>query len=397
MAVSPISRRARMAAAALAPLTEFLTHSAYRAHQGRDDIGDFVFGNPHDMPLPGVVNAFKQWIEPRDKNWYAYKQSEARARALVAANLRESHGLPFEPEDVAMTQGAFAAMAVAFPTLLDPGDEVIFSVPSWFFYESMLVEFGAVPVKVGIRADDFDLDIAAIAAAITPRTRMVIVNTPHNPTGRIYPPATLRTLAQVLEQASARHGRRIYLLSDEPYRRLVFDERPFYSPAASYPATLISYSYGKVLLTPGARIGYLATSPNMPERELVHRAIHTTQMSAGWMFPNALLQHAIEELEAECIDLAVLTRKRDRLAGALRDMGYEVFLPEGTFYLLCRSPLDDDLRFCEELGRHGVFVLPGTTCELPGFLRICLTATEAMIERSIDGFARAIAALGKGG
>src|SRR5262249_39990710 len=155
---------------------------------------------------------------------------------------------------------------------------------------------GLTPVKVRVRRDTFDLDLDAIAAAITPRTRIVIVNTPNNPTGRIYPPATLSALARLLDEASARNGRRIYILADEPYSRIVFDGRPFHSPPAFYPHTLLAYSYGKVLLAPGQRIGFLALPPTLPEREELRRAIMLCQLAGGHLWPNALLQHAIGDL-----------------------------------------------------------------------------------------------------
>lgn len=384
----PASRRARMTGAALAPLVWFESQSAY-ARRPRDiDICDFTFGNPHELPLPGFVAALRTWIEPRHARWFAYQTSDERARATVARSLESTHGLRFAPEDVHMTTGAFGAIAVALAALVDPGDEVLYSVPSWFFYEPMTLQVGGVPVKARLDRASFDLDLDALAAAITARTRVVVVNTPHNPTGRVVPRDTLVRLAEILTSASERHGRVIYLLADEPYRRLVFDGRPFHSPATYYPATLISYSYGKVLLNPGARIGYLATSPHLPGREAVREAIAITQLT-GWMYPDAVLQYAIADLEALAVDLGAFTRRRDRLMAELRRIGYELHQPEGTFYLLARSPLADDRAFAELLARHLVYVLPGSLCALPGYLRICLTATDAMIERSIPGFAAA--------
>lgn len=389
----PASRRARMIGAALAPLRWFRSHSSH-ARRPRDvDVCDFTFGNPHEMALPGLVAALRTWIEPRHERWFAYRASDADARATVARGLESSHGLRFAPEDVHLTAGAFGAIAVAMAALVDPGDEVLYSVPSWFFYEPMALQVGGVPVKARLDRARFDLDLDAIAEAITPRTRVVIVNTPHNPTGRIVPRETLVRLAEILTSASERHGRVIYLLADEPYRRLVLDGRPFHSPATYYPASLISYSYAKVLLAPGARIGYLATSPHMPGRAAVCEAIETTQLT-GWMYPDAVLQYAIAELETLSIDLAALARKRDRMVSELGRMGYELRPPEGTFYLLVRSPLADDVAFAELLARHHVYVLPASLCALPGWLRISLSASEAMIERSLPGFAAALAETG---
>ncbi len=354
------------------------------------DVCDFAFGNPHEMPLPGLVDALERWVVPQDKDWFAYKHSEPSAREVVAASLRDWRTLDIEPEDIAMTIGGFCALAVAFFTLIAPGDEVIYSLPPWFFYEPMVLAMGGEPVKVKVRASDFDLDLEAIEAAVGSRTRIVIVNTPNNPTGRVYPPETLNRLGDILTAASRRIGRTIYLLSDEPYSRLVFDGRPFHSPAAHYPETLIAYSYGKVLLAPGQRLGWLAMPPSVSDRERLRSLFRIAQTSLGWLFPNALMQHAIGDLDKLSINLDQLQRKRDLLISALRDMGYEVHVPEGTFYLLPRSPIGDDEAFTEMLAEEKVFVLPGTLCEIPGYFRISLTANEEMIEQSLPRFARAI-------
>jgi aspartate aminotransferase len=291
--------------------------------------------------------------------------------------------LPFEPADIALTPGAFGALAVAFRTLLDPGDEVVYSLPPWFLYEPMLLAADAVPVKVRVRSDDHDLDLAAIGSAIGPRTRAVIVNTPNNPTGRIYPPATLRALADLLTDASRRWGRPIWLISDEPYARLVFSEAEFHSPSEFYPYTVISYSYGKVLLTPGERIGWLAISPSIPGRQALRTAIEVSQIASGWLFPNAVLQHAIADLERLSIDLGDLQAKRDRMVAELRAAGYRLRSPEGTFYLWVRSPDPDDQAFCRRLAERQVLVLPGSIFEVPGYFRVSLTASNAMIDRAI--------------
>jgi aspartate aminotransferase len=251
---------------------------------------------------------------------------------------------------------------------------------------------GAKPVKVKVREEDFDLDLAAIEAAITPKTRMVIVNTPNNPTGRVYPPATLEALAEILTAASKRNGRVIYQLSDEPYSRLVFDGKSFPSPSAYYPNTMITYSYGKVLLTPGQRIGFLALPPTMPERAPLRESIMLAQIAGGFLFPNALMQHAIEDLDKLSIDLPRLHEKRDRLVAGLRAAGYELHVPEGTFYLLPKSPLADDEAFCEQLAARGLLVLPGRICACPGRFRVTFTASMEMIEKALPIFAEVMAA-----
>ncbi|HEY9350186.1 MAG TPA: aminotransferase class I/II-fold pyridoxal phosphate-dependent enzyme, partial [Acidothermales bacterium] len=382
-AVRPAARVAAITES-LAPLRSYLEiREALRRQPG---VCDFVLGNPQEMPLPGFVDAIRRHAEPQDKDWFAYKWSEPAAREVVAKALREWRALPFEPEDIALTPGAFGALETAFRAFLDPGDEVVFSLPPWFLYEAMLFSADAVPVKVRVRPDDNDLDLDAIRSAIGPRTRAVIVNTPHNPTGRIYPPETLAALSELLTDASDRWGRTVWLISDEPYARLVFSDAEFHSPSEFYPYTLITYSYGKVLLTPGERIGWLALSPSIPDRPPLREAIELSQMAAGWLFPNAVLQYAIDDLERLSIDQTDLEAKRDRLASELKAAGYDLRVPEGTFYLWVRSPDPDDLAFCRRLADQNVLVLPGTICEVPGHFRISLTASNDMIDRALPAF-----------
>jgi aspartate aminotransferase len=252
------------------------------------------------------------------------------------------------------------------------------------------VEAGLTPVKVRADTATFDLDLESIAAAITPRTRVVIVNSPNNPTGRIYPPALLRRLAVMLDEASARIGRRIYLLSDEAYNRIVYDGLRFHSPAEFYPHTLLAYTYGKTHLSPGARIGYLALPPAMPDRAALREVITALQISMGWIYPNAVLQYALPQLEEFSIDIELLQRKRDRMVDALTAMGYQAKRCEGTFYLFVVSPTADDREFTDELASHDVFVMPGAMFETPGFFRISLTANEDMVERSLPVFEAAL-------
>jgi aspartate aminotransferase len=389
-----LSRRARLAAAEIRALTAFFT-----ARQGLADDGvDLTFGDPHEMPLAGLVGALEAHVRPRTVDWFAYKTSEEPARRTVAAALRTELRLAFEPEDVAMTQGAFGAIALALRLVADAGDEVVIPVPGWFCYAPMLRAADLVPVPAPLDAETFDLDLGAIERALTPRTRMVIVNSPANPTGRVYPREQLEALAELLEAASARLGRRIWLLSDEPYRRIRFDGVSFVSPAACYPWTLVDYSYGKVLLAPGQRLGYLALSPLLPdaERHALRDALFPVQLAIGWGFPDALMQYAVPDLEDVSLDLAELTRKRDHMLGALGQWGYRMTRPEGTFYLWGVAPGGDAVGFAAALGTRGVHVMPGTLFDRPGHFRICLTATTEMIDRALPAFEEVAGRVGAG-
>jgi aspartate aminotransferase len=386
-----LSKRALAARDAIEPVTSFFL--SLRAMDGRPGVVDLTFGDPHEMPLPAFVDALRANLEPRAEDWFAYKSSQAPAQEAVAAGLRDELGLPFEPDDIAMTQGAFGAISVAFRLVADVGDEVVIPQPGWF-YAPMLGAADLVAVRAPLDPDTFDLDVDAVARAITPRTRIVVVNSPANPTGRVYTRDRLAELAEVLESASVRDGRRIWLLSDEPYRRIRFDGAGFTSPAACYPWTLIDYSYGKVLLAPGQRLGYLALSPLIPraERAELRAALLPLQMGMGWGFPDALMQYAAPALETVSIDVAELERRRDLMVGALGEAGYALTVPEGAFYLWSAAPGGDATAFVAALAERGVFVLPGTVFDSPGYFRISLTATTPMLEQALP----ALRALGPG-
>jgi aspartate aminotransferase len=386
--MSSISARMIATDAAFEVVKSFVLNSRYAERRLESGMCDFTFGNPHEMPLEGIVNAIRERAIPHDKNWFAYKTSEQDPQAFVAERLSRELDLTFEPGDIALTTGAFAAIMVAFRLVVDAGDEVIYSEPAWFCYEPMLLAGNAVPRKVNLQPPTFDLDLAAVEAAIGPKTRLVIVNTPHNPTGRIYSRASLEVLADLLERASSRIGHRIFLLSDEPYRQLRFDGRGFTSPAALYPWTLISYSFGKVLLAPGQRLGYLALSPLMPtaDRHALRSVMFSAQMALGWCFPNAVMQYAVPDLDKLSIDRVALTRRRDWFMAALSSAGYSVLVPEGTFYLWSKWTDNDPQRQWNALADRDVFVLPGSIMNAPSYFRISLTASDEMVERALPAF-----------
>ena len=372
----------------IAPFMAFFSGPFSRLNSN-PEIANFAVGNPQDFPMPAYVDSLREHLEPRRRDWFAYKDSEPKSRIAVARALSKRTGMKWDPADVAMTNGGFAALAVAMRALVEPGDEVIFLSPPWFFYEFMILAADGVPVRLHLAPPAFEPDLEAIAAAITPRTRTIIFNSPHNPSGRVYPLETLQALAQTLTDGSARIGHPIFLVSDEPYNRIIFDDRTFHSPAEAYPHTVITYSYGKQLLAPGQRIGYLTVPPTMPDREAFRETVFVSQLATGYAFPNALLQHAIEDLEELSIDVAAMQRRRDRLVGALREIGYETTVPEGSFYVMARAPIADDVAFTDLLAKHRVLVLPGTVVEVPGWFRISLTATDEMVEQGIPGFAAA--------
>ena len=343
------------------------------------------------MPLPSSSFPFRNWSPPPSKEWFTYKPNELASKEIIADALYSRLGVSFSPDDIQMTNGAFAAISVALKALIDPGDEVVYISPPWFFYKPMIISHFGDPIRVPCTPNTFDLNLDAIARAITPRTRAIILNSPNNPTGVIYPPATLQNLAAILEEASLRNHRPLYLLSDESYSRILYRGQQFHSPTEYYPNSLLIYTYGKTLLSPAQRIGYIAVPTNNPYREHLRTALTVSQIMTGYAFPDVLLQQALPDLEKVEIDRDALQQRRDRVISALREMGYELNSPQATFYLLARSPISDDLGFISVLGEEDILCLPGYTFEMPGFFRLSLTANDQVIEQALPGFARAIA------
>lgn len=370
-----MSAYSRAVKAMIEYLEPVLSHVGDETYAGRVMLPgacDFRFGNPQEMPLPEIQRALTKWAEPKDKDWFAYKFSDPTAIKVAVESLRERVGIEFDSKDVSMTTGAFGALASTLRAVLDPGDEVIYLSPPWFFYVPMILSCGATPVRVDFTPPQFELPVDAIEWHITPQTRAIIVNSPHNPSGRVFTPDELERLTHVLEAAH----RTIYLISDESYSRILYDGREFHSPLEYYDRSFLIYTYGKTLVAPGQRIGYIAMPPSMPDREELREALFVAQLAVGYAFPNALMQYAMGDLE--------------QASGALTGMGYEAVMPEATFYVMVRSPIADDLAFTHQLADEDVFVLPGRMFEMPGWFRLSLTASDAMVERSLAGFQRAI-------
>ncbi len=372
------------------PFSEFLAKAKYMRRLRKPGSLNFTFGKPHEIALAGYVEALQRAGVPQNQSWFAYKTNQPSSRAVVAAALKQ-RGLTIAPEDIFLTNGAFAGLSLCIQLVAGTGDEVIVISPPWLGYRPMIHLAAAVPVTVMMDTITFDLDLDAIAGAITERTRAIIINSPHNPTGKIYPATTLESLARLLTDASHRYGKPIYLISDEAYSRILFDNRTYSSPTNFYPFSFLVYTYSKTLMSPGQRLGYIALPPTMPNPKEMRQAIAFAQYNLlGWCFPSALMQHAMADLEQLSLDLGRLQHKRDWMVQELQQMGYQLHAPEGTFYLLVHSPKSDDFAFAELLAQHDVFVLPGKALEIPGYFRLTLTASEDMISRALPKFQAAI-------
>jgi len=249
--MSAYARAVRCMLDYLEPVLQHVGDLALQRRATQPDACDFRFGNPQEMPLPQIQDAITKWAAPQNKDWFAYKFSDPRAVSVALESLRKRVGIEFDPSDVTMTTGAFGGLATTLRAILDPGDEVIYLSPPWFFYVPMILSSGAKPVRVDLTPPQFELPIDAIEWHITQQTRAIIVNTPHNPSGRMFSDDELERVTHVLEAAH----RPIYLISDESYSRILFDGREHQSPLRFYPRSFLVYTYGKTLLAPGQRIG----------------------------------------------------------------------------------------------------------------------------------------------
>jgi aspartate aminotransferase len=373
------------------PMSQFNATATYMRRRTEPGSLDFTLGDAYEVPPEGFVEALQRWSVPQNSSWYGYKGNIPESQITVSKSLKDKRGLSILPEDIFMTNGTVVGLAICLQMLAGEGDEVIILTPPWLGYRRMVHFTGAVSVAVPVDSKTFDMDLEKIAEAITERTRAIIINSPHNPTGKIFSASTLERLAAILTEASNRYGNPIYIISDETFCRVVFDNQVCPSPTQFYPFSFLVYGYSKTLMAPGQRIGYIALPDTMPEREEIRRIITFLQGSAfGWCFPSVLMQYALSDLEQLNIDIEHLQKKRDLMVKALRDMGYKMRTPDGTFFLLVQAPWEDDCSFVELLASHNVFVLPGTPQEIPGYFRISLTASEDMLVSALPKFQAAI-------
>lgn len=361
-----------------------------KAIHGEFNVFDYTLGNPYVDPPEAFFQALSAVVTDRRRLAHAYMQNAGfpATRERVAADLAREVGRPFTGDHVVMTVGAAGAMNVALKSLLDPGDEVVVIAPYFPEYGFYIQNHGGVKV-VSPAGDDFLPDLADIERRIDSRTRALIINTPCNPSGRVFPDEVLKHLADLLRRKNAELGRTIYLLSDEPYRRLVFDGTPSSSPARFYEHTLIATSHSKDLSLAGERIGFLAIAPEAEDAADMFAAATFCNRILGYVNAPALMQRVLQVLTSFDPPTAVYQAKRDVLHQGLRDIGYDVRRPEGTFFMFPKSPLADDRAFVDVLRRHRVLVTPGAGFDFPGYFRLSFAVDDAIIQNSLPAFAEA--------
>jgi aspartate aminotransferase len=358
---------------------------------GPENVYDFSLGNPN-LPPPDKFNEVLRDVVSTcglDAHCYMPNTGYPEVCGSVADYLTQEQGVAVEPMDVLMTCGAAGALNVAFKTILDPGDEVVTPSPCFVEYGFYADNHGGV-LKTAPSRPDFQLNLEAIAAAVTPKTKAVLINSPNNPTGAVYSPESLDALGKLLEKKSREHRRTIYLISDEPYRKIVYDGVAVPSIFKAYPESIIGTSYSKDISVPGERIGFVAVNPSAAYRKQLIAGMALANRILGFVNAPALMQRVVACLQGLSVDINLYKRKRDMLCEGLGAMGYEFVKPSGTFYLFPRSPIADDVEFVQALKAERVLVVPGSGFRGPGHFRIAFCVDDTVIRNSMGGFEKAI-------
>ena len=364
-----------------------------RKKYGNDKVYDFSLGNP-DVPAPAAVKtALKDIAEKADQPFalgYMPNAGYPDCRAKLGEYLTREQGVPVPGSHVVATCGAAGGINAFFRAVLEPGDEVICPAPYFVEYAFYAGNFQGKLVPVPSKKDTFELDCNAIASAINSKTRAILVNSPNNPTGQIYTKAELEELAAVLSEASRKYGRAIYLIADEPYRYLNYDNCEVPSVFSVYDASVVIGSFSKTLSLAGERIGYVAVNPALEGADELLNGIIMTNRILGFVNAPALAQQILIRSVDATIDLDIYRRRRNLMAEVLTDAGIEYLMPKGAFYFFPKSPVADERIFVEKLLAERILAVPGRGFGLPGYFRLTFCVDESIIANSAESFKNAM-------
>lgn len=360
-----------------------------KALHGADNVFDFSLGNPNLPPPEKFHQALRDTVTACGLGDHCYMPQAGYPQVCGAVSeyLSCEQGVAIGAADIIMTCGAAGALNVILKALLDPGDEVIVPTPCFVEYRFYVDNHGGV-VRMVPTHPDFSLDMAGIESAVSPRTKAVLINSPNNPTGQIYTQENLRRLGDLLKTKSHALGRTIYLVSDEPYRKIVFDGGRVPSIFQAYGESLIATSYSKDLSIPGERIGFAAVNPAAAHKPDIRGALALANRILGYVNAPALMQRVIACLQGASVDMNEYKHKRDLLCDGLGDAGYAFVKPKGAFYLFPRTPIPDDVAFVRDLQQELILAVPGSGFAGPGHFRLAFCVDDRTIVDALPGFAR---------
>jgi aspartate aminotransferase len=354
---------------------------------GEEKVFDFSIGNPDLEPPPSLKKALKALADQPIIGMHRYMSNNgySETRHAIAEYLTEESGLPFEENHVVMTVGAAGGLNVALKAILDEGDEVI--VPSPYFMEfKFYIDNCGGEIRLVETNEDFSLNLREIEKAIGEKTKAMLINSPNNPTGVVYDHKSLEKLGELLKRKSQQLQKTLYLLTDEAYRRIVYDGIRLPISFQYYPHTIRVTSHSKDLSLPGERIGYIAVNPLCEEVDELMSALVFANRTLGFINAPALMQRLVAHLQRNSVNVRVYEEKRDLLYNALKGFGYQVVKPQGAFYLFPKTPIEDDVAFIKELQSKRILTVPGRGFGKPGHFRIAYAVDNEVIQRALPGF-----------
>jgi aspartate aminotransferase len=363
-----------------------------KAEHGADNVFDFSLGNPDVPPPPKFAEVLLELAANDKPGAHSYMPNGGYpyVREALAHRLSEEQGVIIDQGDVLMTCGAAGALNVMLKSVLDPGDEVIMLSPFFVEYKFYVDNHGGVS-KVVPTDNEFNLDLDAIEAALTEKTKVVLINSPNNPTGQIYSEEAINRLGKLLDSFGDKCCKTIYLVSDEPYRKIVFDDNEVPSIMEATRNSIVISSYSKDLSLPGERIGYLAVHPGIKDKSSLVNAMTLANRILGFVNAPALMQRVVERLQEVSVDTSIYARRREVFCAILDDAGYEYIKPKGAFYLFPKAPIEDDVEFCAILQEEKILAVPGKGFGAPGYFRLAFCIDDAVISKSAAAFKRAMA------
>lgn len=364
---------------------------------GFDNVFDYSLGNP-SVPAPkkveDVIKKLLEETEPLSLHGYSEGHGILQVREKIAAYLAKTYDIPYTYEDIFMASGAAGALAHAFRAVVCPGEDIITFAPFFPEYRPYIETTGAVLKIVPANTETFQINFEAFEQMITEKTAAVLINTPNNPSGIVYSTETIRKLAEVLSKAQEAYGHDIYIISDEPYREIVFSGVDAPCVSKFYANTIMCYSYSKSLSLPGERIGYVAVNPTCKDAALIVHMCTQISRGIGHNCPASLLQLTVAELLGETSDLSVYEENANILYDALTKMGFSCVRPGGTFYMFPRSPEEDAKAFCQKALAYNLVLVPGDSFGCPGFFRISYCVPTEKVKRSLAAFEKLAQAYG---
>ena len=371
-------------------IREIFEFGKQRAQEvGKENVFDFSLGNPSVNPPRIVADTLAELVREEDQtalHGYTSAQGDLSVRRAIADYIRTAHGAEADPDFIYMTCGAAASLTITLSALCNEGDEVITFAPYFTEYKVFTETAGASLVALDSDPDTFQIDFDLLEKAINEKTAAVLVNSPNNPSGVVYGEETVKRLAKLLEEKSAQFGRTIYLITDEPYRELVYGGVKVPYLTNYYPHTIVCYSYSKSLSLPGERIGYIFVNPAAKDATALYLAVCGAGRALGYVCAPSLFQKLIARCQGVTSDVSVYERNRDTLAGALRSYGFRCVQPDGAFYLFVKSPEPDAYAFCERAKKYNLLLVPGDDFGCKGYVRIAYCVSHEMIERSLPAF-----------